>query len=87
MKKVLVAFGGNALLRAGQKMSGANQLANVRIAARSLARLKEHRLLVTHGNGPQSGYLASLVRTKKKTGKSSLSASISALEPETRELF
>jgi carbamate kinase len=57
--RVVVALGGNALLRRGQPMTAANQRANVRVAAEALAPLAlEHELVVTHGNGPQVGLLA-----------------------------
>ena len=57
--KVLVALGGNALLRRGQALSAGNQLANIRRAAAQLARIASaHTLVLTHGNGPQVGLLA-----------------------------
>ncbi|MEU6742434.1 carbamate kinase [Streptosporangium sandarakinum] len=57
--RVLVALGGNALLRRGQRPDADTQRENVRLAAASLARLAvEHELIVTHGNGPQVGVLA-----------------------------
>lgn len=57
--KLLVALGGNALLRRGQAPSADNQLSNVRTAAVQLARVAaEHELVITHGNGPQVGLLA-----------------------------
>ncbi|MGW0063766.1 carbamate kinase [Streptosporangium sandarakinum] len=57
--RVLVALGGNALLRRGQRPDADVQRENVRLAAASLARLAvEHELIVTHGNGPQVGVLA-----------------------------
>jgi carbamate kinase len=56
---VVVALGGNALLRRGQPLDMATQRQNLASAARAIAGLaKEHRLVVTHGNGPQIGYLA-----------------------------
>jgi carbamate kinase len=57
--KVLVALGGNALLRRGQALSAENQLGNIKRAAAQLARVAlEHQLVLTHGNGPQVGLLA-----------------------------
>lgn len=57
--RLVVALGGNALLRRNQAQTAANQLANVRIAAEQLARIAlVHCLVVTHGNGPQVGLLA-----------------------------
>jgi len=57
--RVVVALGGNALLRRGQAMSAENQRANVRVAASALAPIaREHELVIAHGNGPQVGLLA-----------------------------
>ncbi len=57
--KLVIALGGNALLRRSQPPTAANQLANVRLAASQLARLAaDHDLVLTHGNGPQVGLLA-----------------------------
>src|SRR5574337_447791 len=56
---VVVALGGNALLKRGEPMTAENQRRNVRIAAQSLAPVAaEHDLVVGHGNGPQVGLLA-----------------------------
>jgi carbamate kinase len=57
--RVVVALGGNALLRRGQPQTAENQRANVRIACAALVPIaREHELVVTHGNGPQVGLLA-----------------------------
>ena len=57
--RIVVALGGNALLRRGQKPDAAVQQENVRRAVAALAPLTaEHELIVTHGNGPQVGVLA-----------------------------
>jgi len=57
--RLVVAIGGNALLRRGQMLSATNQLENIRIAATQLARVAaRHELVLTHGNGPQVGLLA-----------------------------
>jgi carbamate kinase len=57
--RILVALGGNALLRRGEALTSENQRRNVRVAAESLAPLgREHQLIVSHGNGPQVGLLA-----------------------------
>src|SRR6476659_8178166 len=56
---IVVALGGNALLRRGEPMTAENQRRNVRIAAEALAPVAEqHQLVVGHGNGPQVGLLA-----------------------------
>ena len=57
--RVVVALGGNALLKRGEPMTAENQRANVRSAAPALAGVaKEHQLVLSHGNGPQVGLLA-----------------------------
>jgi carbamate kinase len=57
--RIVVALGGNALLRRGQPMTAENQRANVRLAAEALAPIAaEHELVISHGNGPQVGLLA-----------------------------
>ena len=57
--RVVVALGGNALLKRGEKLSAENQRDNARIACKSLAPLaREHELVISHGNGPQVGLLA-----------------------------
>lgn len=57
--RVVVALGGNALLRRGQTLSVENQRANIRTACDALVPLAmEHELVISHGNGPQVGLLA-----------------------------
>ena len=57
--RVVVALGGNALLRRGQPLTADNQRANARAACKALAPVAlEHELVVSHGNGPQVGLLA-----------------------------
>ena len=57
--RVLVALGGNALLKRGEPMTTDAQRANIRAAARALAPVAEHhQLVLSHGNGPQVGLLA-----------------------------
>src|SRR6187401_544093 len=57
--KVVVALGGNALLRRGEEMTSENQRENVGIACAQLAPIAaEHELVISHGNGPQVGLLA-----------------------------
>jgi len=57
--RVVVALGGNALLRRGEEMTADNQRANARIAAEALAPVAgAHETVITHGNGPQVGLLA-----------------------------
>lgn len=57
--RLVVALGGNALLRRGEPMTDAAQRANVARAASALAPLVlAHEVCLTHGNGPQIGLLA-----------------------------
>jgi len=57
--RIVVALGGNALLRRGQPMTAKNQRENVRIAAQALAPIAAgNQLVISHGNGPQVGLLA-----------------------------
>jgi carbamate kinase len=57
--RLVIALGGNALLRRGEPLDAALHLANVRAAARALAPVAlRHSVIVTHGNGPQVGLLA-----------------------------
>jgi len=52
----VVALGGNALMRPGERGTAAEQLANLRRAVVSLRPLlDEAELVITHGNGPQVG--------------------------------
>lgn len=56
---IVVALGGNALLRRGQVPSYQNQLNSVALAAESIAHLSEqYRIAIVHGNGPQVGLLS-----------------------------
>jgi carbamate kinase len=56
---VVVALGGNALLRRGEKPDAGVQRRHVRDAAQALAPLAETQdLIICHGNGPQIGLLA-----------------------------
>ena len=57
--RVVIALGGNALLKRGEPMTAEAQRANVRHAAPALAEVAgDHELVLTHGNGPQVGLLA-----------------------------
>ena len=55
----MVALGGNALLRRGERPDSAIQIAHVAQAAPALAKAAaDHELVLVHGNGPQVGMLA-----------------------------
>lgn len=56
-KRVVIALGGNAILRPNQEATYENQLKNVQISSDLIANVKKagHKVIVTHGNGPQVG--------------------------------
>ena len=57
--RIVIALGGNALLRRGEALSAENQLENVRLAAKQMAKVQPgNELVIAHGNGPQVGLLA-----------------------------
>jgi carbamate kinase len=58
--RIVVALGGNALLRRGEPMTAETQRTNVKRAVAALLPLFEagHQLVITHGNGPQVGLLS-----------------------------
>ena len=57
--RIVVALGGNALLRRGESLTADNQRHNIKIAAKALVPIaNEHDLIISHGNGPQVGLLA-----------------------------
>lgn len=57
--RIVVALGGNALLRRGEPMEASIQREHVEAAARAVASIaREHEVVLTHGNGPQIGLLA-----------------------------
>lgn len=57
--RMVIALGGNALLKRGEPMTAEVQRRNVQRAAQALAPLAcQHQLIISHGNGPQVGLLA-----------------------------
>jgi len=58
--RVLVALGGNALIREGERGTWDEQRANALTAARAIVEIRHagHEVIVAHGNGPQVGLLA-----------------------------
>jgi len=65
MDTILIAIGGNSLIRAGEKGTVAEELANARRTAAAIVGLVRsgHRIVITHGNGPQVG--AQLLRSER----------------------
>lgn len=58
-KTVVVALGGNALLRRGEPLEAEIQRQNIATAAKAIAEIaKEYNVVLVHGNGPQVGLLA-----------------------------
>jgi carbamate kinase len=58
MKTLIVALGGNALIKFGEIGTTDEQFRNLRIPISQIAELsKEYRIVITHGNGPQVGAL------------------------------
>jgi carbamate kinase len=60
--RLVIALGGNALLRRGEPMTIEHQRKNVRVACEQIAKVvmnqKNHEIVIVHGNGPQVGLLA-----------------------------
>jgi carbamate kinase len=56
-KTAVIAFGGNALLRSGQRGTYNEQIENVKDTCRSILHLieREYNIIIGHGNGPQVG--------------------------------
>jgi len=65
----LVALGGNALIRAGQRGTLDEQAENLDRSLAVAVRLvqRDHRIVVTHGNGPQVGHI--LLRAEAARGQ------------------
>ncbi|MGF1731946.1 carbamate kinase [Photobacterium kasasachensis] len=56
---VVVALGGNALLRRGEPLEADIQRQNIATAAKTIAEIaEEYNVVLVHGNGPQVGLLA-----------------------------
>jgi carbamate kinase len=55
--RLVIALGGNAILRRGERGTAAEQFGHVQYAAGRLTGLMKegHRIAITHGNGPQVG--------------------------------
>jgi len=80
--RVVIALGGNALLRRGEPCDDETQRRNVATAAAALARIAaEQDVVVTHGNGPQVGLLA------LQAEASELSRSLDVLGAETEGMI
>ena len=58
--RVVIALGGNAILKRGELLTAENQRQNIRRAALAMGQVIEagHQVIITHGNGPQVGLMA-----------------------------
>jgi carbamate kinase len=67
-EKILIALGGNALIRAGQHGTIEEQTATLRQSLAAVVELVRlgHQLVITHGNGPQVGHI--LIRVERAKG-------------------
>ncbi len=82
--RVVIALGGNALLRRGEALTAENQRQNVRIAAAALAPIAcDHDLVISHGNGPQVGLLA----LQSTPGKPQSAFPLDILDAETEGMI
>ena len=68
-EKILVALGGNALIKAGEKGTLQEQIINLDETLSHVVELIQqgHQLVITHGNGPQVGHI--LIRVEEARGK------------------
>jgi carbamate kinase len=58
LKKLIVALGGNALIKFGEEGTTEEQFRNLRVPIQQIAELsRDYSILVSHGNGPQIGFL------------------------------
>ncbi|MCO6516204.1 MAG: carbamate kinase [Snodgrassella sp.] len=57
--RIVIALGGNALLRRGEPLTAENQRQNTKIACQQIAKVYPgNELVIAHGNGPQVGLIA-----------------------------
>lgn len=68
-KTIVVALGGNAILQAGERGTAAEQKRNIENTVKQIVKLikDNHRVIVTHGNGPQVGNL--MIQQEAAKGK------------------
>lgn len=68
-RTILIAVGGNSLIRAGERGTIPEQTANARVICEMIAELSSrgYRIVVTHGNGPQVG--SQLLRSEAASGQ------------------
>lgn len=85
-KTILVALGGNAILRPKQEATFENQMKNINISCRFLAKLVKRgfRLVVTYGNGPQVG---NILRQNEESAHVVPALPLDALSAESQGLI
>ena len=78
MRKIVVALGGNALIKPHEIGRQEEQLHNVRNACKeiALAAKKGYRIIITHGNGPQVGNLEIQMNEAKQVPKMPLDVEV-----------
>ncbi len=81
---IVVAIGGNALIEPGRPVDVASQRSRISESARVLAALAEdHRLVITHGSGPQVGVLG----LQASTGEAADQVPLDVLDAESMGLI
>ncbi|MFH0949406.1 MAG: carbamate kinase [Candidatus Aenigmatarchaeota archaeon] len=82
MNPIVIALGGNALLRSSEKPTVSGQFSNAANAMKKIVSLaRKYRLVITHGNGPQVGNI--LIRSEAALGKAySLPLSVCVAESQ-----
>ncbi|WP_116140404.1 carbamate kinase [Trinickia diaoshuihuensis] len=82
--RIVIALGGNALLKRGEALSAEAQRANIRLAAEQLAQVAEgNEVVIVHGNGPQVGLLAS----QEREARTSAGFPLDVLDAETEGMI
>lgn len=86
---VVVALGGNALLKRKEVMTMENQRQNIRLGMQSLAGiLKDNTVTMVHGNGPQVGLLVlESAAYEKATGLEQMQLDVLDAETEGKSLI
>lgn len=68
MKTLIIALGGNALIKEGQAGTIKEQFENLKVPIRQIAQLsKKYKIVITHGNGPQVGNLLLLQKNSNQS--------------------
>lgn len=84
MKKIVIALGGNAILKKGEKVSIENQAENIKEALEKVFPIiKNNQTIITHGNGPQVGYLL----LQQETAKDSAYFPLDTIDAQTEGMI